>query len=88
MTEQDLIKGKTLLDLIKTTEIAIIDLNKWLDSKKSPTHLDGEDNNFFFHLCEHGDGSGCSGFNVCLNRSFGNTLILQKVKAELEERLS
>lgn len=55
MTEQDLIKGKELPKLIKTTEEALTELDKWI---------------------------------VTLDRKFGNTLILQRVKAELEGQLT
>lgn len=55
MTERDLIKGKELQELIKTTEEALTELDKWI---------------------------------VTLDRKFGNTFILQQVKAELERQLS
>ena len=95
MTEDDLKKGKTILDLIKTTEEAVAQLTEWLSISHDKFYSQVEyhqasspyrvDPNYWLSISEHSDGLGKK---LNLNRVFGNRLVLEAVLAELKEQLA
>lgn len=87
MTELDLEAGKTLLSLIRTTEKALDQLNKWLNAR-GVLHSSGVPNEVEKGLSLSIGESRGEGFRLDLNRSAGNPRLLLLIKAELEEQLS
>ena len=89
MTEQQLKTGKAILDLIKVTEKALEDLDKWMVKSADKISCGGEDyeQDFNYNLCisEHNDGSGP---RLNLYRYVGNTALLGVIKEELERQLA
>jgi hypothetical protein len=75
MTEEQIIKGKELLELISTTRSALEQISK-LSSMTIPGNLS---------ISEYSDGSGVK---ARLNRKRGNKELLSAIEAELAEQLS
>ena len=75
MTEEQIIKGKELLELISTTRSALERIFE-LASMTIPGNLS---------ISEYGDGSG---IKAGLNRKRGNKELLSVIEAELAEQLS
>ena len=88
MIEQQLKTGKAILDLIKVTEKALEDLDEWMADSSKPS-CGGEDykqdSNYNLCISAYKDGSGES---LNLYRYFGNTALLEVIKAELEKQLA
>lgn len=84
MTELDLEAGKTLLSLIKTTEKALEQLNKWLDAR-GVLQFPVSDKGMNLTISE---SKGDVGFRLDLNRSTGNPKLLLLIKEELESQLA
>lgn len=87
MTELDLEAGKTLLSLIKTTEKALDQLNKWLNAK-GVLNSHGVPNEVEKGLSLSIGESRGEGFRLDLNRSTGNPKLLLLIKEELESQLA
>jgi hypothetical protein len=90
MIEQQLKTGKAILDLIKVTEKALEDLDKWMVDSANKPSCGGEDykqdSNYNLFISAYKDGSGESSLN--LYRYYGNTALLGVIKAELEKQLA
>ena len=90
MNEQQLEKGKVILELIKVTEKALHDLEGWMAKTKSNASSGSiteyeRDSNYCLSISANRDGSG-PGMN--LYRSVGNTALLNVIKSELERQLA
>ena len=90
MTEQQLEIGKTILELIKTTEKALKSLDDWRESTRgdstSSSSVEYErDGNHCLSINSNLNGGG-PGMN--LYRRTGNTDLLKVIKAELERQLA
>ena len=81
--------GKAILDLIKVTEKALEDLDKWMVDCANKTSCGGEDYkqdiNYNLYIGPYSDSSG---YRLSLSRYFGNTALLRVIKAELEKQLA
>lgn len=89
MIEQQLKTGKAILDLIKVTEKALEDLDKWMIRSSGKISHGGEDyerdSNYSLCISEFSDGSGPQ---LYLYRCVGNTALLGVIKKELERQLA
>lgn len=86
MTKEDLKYGNELEKLISITEKAVKNLKKWIDkSNKKNFGATLVDNNYYFYISEHKDGSGC---NIDLSRYYGNTELMTVILDTLESQLA
>lgn len=90
MNEQQLEKGKVILELIKVTEKALNDLENWMAKTKANASSGSiteyeKDSNYCLSINANLNGGG-PGMN--LYRRAGNTALLNVIKAELERQLA
>lgn len=84
MSNEKLIEGQELIELITTTEDALSEINKFAprDRDKEKMH---DDKMFNLAICQYKDGSG-----ICANlaRYSGNVALINVIKKELERQLN
>jgi hypothetical protein len=86
MTEQSLEKGRVLIDIIKSTEKGIEDLDKIHTSMLTKVRKDNfyDDGGYSLHISKHSDGSGP---NADLCRYAGNPELISEMIKVLERQL-
>lgn len=83
MSNEQLIEGQELIELITTTEDALGEINKFIPKNRDKEKIH-DDKMFNLVICQYKDGSG-----ICANlaRYSGNVALLNVIKKELERQL-
>jgi len=94
MEELQLETGQYLLNLIKKTEVALNDINEWINKERyghysNNTYKSDEKYGLFLSECDDfGQQDTCGNVNVDLSRGYGNKRLLNVIRKELELQLS
>ena len=83
MNIKQLNKGNELLALIKVTEKALEDINKFTPEDRE-SQREYDDKLYWLYFSKHEDGSGN---NVDLTRYYGNERLIKVIREELERQL-
>lgn len=83
MSNEQLMEGQELIELITTTEEALSEINKFVPRDRDKERM--HDEIFNLAICQYKDGSG-----ICANlaRYSGNVALISVIKKELERQLN
>jgi len=94
MEELQLETGQYLLNLIKKTEVALNNINEWINKERyghysNDAYKSDEKYGLFLSECDDfGQQDTCGNTNVDLSRRYGNKRLLNVIRKELELQLS